>query len=91
MNNFHEIVRAIRKKHTELTIASAKDIIETVFDEIRKKVVEAEKPIQIRGFGSFSIKEMPARNSRNPKTGEPIMVPAKKKVKFKPSKADWGI
>ena len=42
--------------------------------------------ITLKGFGSFSRKAMAARTARNPKTGEPISVPARSVLKFKASK-----
>ena len=42
--------------------------------------------IEIRGFGSFEVKQANARNGRNPKTGEAVFVPARRKVRFKPGK-----
>ncbi|HWG38680.1 MAG TPA: HU family DNA-binding protein, partial [Terriglobales bacterium] len=39
-----------------------------------------------RGFGSFRIRQRDARMGRNPKTGAPVAVPARKVAYFKPSK-----
>jgi nucleoid DNA-binding protein len=41
------------------------------------------EPVSIREFGAFHIKEYPARNGRNPSTGETIMIPPRKVVRFK--------
>jgi integration host factor subunit beta len=42
--------------------------------------------VEIRGFGSFSLHHRPARTGRNPKTGEPVAIPAKRVPHFKPGK-----
>lgn len=42
--------------------------------------------IEIRGFGSFSLRHRPARIARNPKTGETVNLPAKAAMHFKPGK-----
>jgi len=42
--------------------------------------------VDLRGFGSFVPKETKARQGRNPKTGEPIQIAAKRTVTFKPAK-----
>lgn len=42
--------------------------------------------VEIRGFGSFSLHHRPARIGRNPKTGEPVAIPAKRVPHFKPGK-----
>ena len=42
--------------------------------------------VEIRGFGSFSLKYREAREGRNPRTGEPVMVPAKYVPHFRAGK-----
>jgi nucleoid DNA-binding protein len=57
-----------------------------MFDTISESLIEA-KPVELRDFGRFSIKTIKAKyNARNPKTGEIIYVPEKKKVSFRMSK-----
>jgi nucleoid DNA-binding protein len=57
-----------------------------MFDSISNSLAK-EKPVELRNFGRFSIKTIKAKyNARNPKTGEIIYVPKKKKVSFKMSK-----
>ncbi len=51
-----------------------------------KNSLEKGKRVTFSGFGSFEIKKSKARKGRNPKTGEEISVPKKKRVKFNPSK-----
>jgi DNA-binding protein HU-beta len=53
------------------------------FFECILETLEKGEPVTIHGFGSFLIKQRNERNSRNPYNGEPIVVPAKKVVKFK--------
>ena len=43
--------------------------------------------VDIAGFGKFALVDKPARQARNPSTGEPVDVPAKTVVQFKPAKA----
>ena len=45
-----------------------------------------EGRIELRNFGVFQVKERKARMARNPKTGEPVPVPARRAVKFVPGK-----
>ncbi|MBQ9545614.1 MAG: HU family DNA-binding protein [Clostridia bacterium] len=47
--------------------------------------VKAGEKVQIFGFGSFDVKERPARVCNNPKTGKKIKVPARKVVVFRPA------
>ena len=47
--------------------------------------LKKEGRVRIAGIGTFKIRQMKARKARNPKTGESVDVPAKKKVAFKAS------
>lgn len=51
------------------------------------QTLEAGGRVEVRDFGAFSIHERRARIARNPKTGEPVNLPAKVSVHFKPGKA----
>jgi nucleoid DNA-binding protein len=44
------------------------------------------KHLEIRGFGTFKVKNHKARKARNPKTGDTVQVPARKKAVFKVSR-----
>ena len=57
-----------------------------MFDSITDSLIK-EKAVELRNFGRFSLKNIKSKyNARNPKTGEIIYVPEKKKVSFKMSK-----
>lgn len=56
--------------------------VKAIFDVIKKST----EPVQIRGFGSFSVKTRAARTGRNPQTGEALNIPAKNVLTFKASK-----
>ena len=66
------------RKDTEGVVAS-------LLEEMAKSLQAGER-IELRGFGSFQVKEKKARQGRNPKTGTRVEVPAKKIPYFKPSK-----
>ena len=70
---------------TELTKKHAELIVNTVFDSIVNSLRNGEK-IELRGFGSFRIRQRGARIGRNPKTGARVDVPPKKIPYFKPGK-----
>lgn len=61
----------------------AKEKVGIMFECIYDVLTSGE-PLTINGFGSFNLEKIEARNSRNPKTGEMIVVPAQMKLKFKP-------
>jgi nucleoid DNA-binding protein len=54
--------------------------------EVLKKALERGEKIDLRGLGVFKVKESKARTARNPRTGEPIAIPAKKSATFKAGK-----
>ena len=62
-----------------------KTIIEVLFDQI-KKTLDMGHPARLSGLGTLTVKSVPAREGRNPGTGETVQIPAKRKVTFKPSK-----
>ena len=68
----------ITKKHAEL-------IVNTVFESIVNSLKDGDK-IELRGFGSFRIRQRGPRIGRNPKTGARVEVPSKRIPYFKPGK-----
>ena len=83
--NKNELVVAIADK-TGLKKSEVEKVVkaftETVADELKK----GEK-IQLVGFGTFEVAERPAREGRNPRTGETMKIAASKAPKFKAGKA----
>jgi integration host factor subunit beta len=70
---------------TQLTKKHAEIMVNTVFDSIVDSLKEGEK-IELRGFGSFRIRQRGSRMGRNPKTGAKVEVPSKSIPYFKPGK-----
>lgn len=68
----------LNKKEAEL-------VINTIFDSIGNALVDGDR-VEIRGFGSFTIRERDAREARNPKSGEVVKIPSKKTPFFKTGK-----
>jgi nucleoid DNA-binding protein len=60
-------------------------ILDAVLETIAG-VLQRDEKIDLRGFGTFKIRETKARQARNPRTGEAVSVPAKTVAIFKPSK-----
>ena len=81
-----EIIKQLSKKYPNLNLSNIQDIVDIMFKTISDSLIK-HKPVELRDFGRFSIKTIKAKyNARNPKTGEIIYVPEKKKVSFKMSK-----
>jgi integration host factor subunit beta len=69
----------------EITRHEAKAVIKTILETMTSALVCGES-IEIRGFGSFSVKQYKSYEGRNPKTGEKTFVKQKKLPFFKPGK-----
>jgi len=68
------------------THAEAKAIIEAIFDGITRALRASER-VEIRGFGTFGLRQRRSRVGRNPKTGARVEVPAKRVPFFRASAA----
>ena len=79
-----ELVEGVAEA-AELTKKDAERLVEIVFESIIETLNQGEK-IELRGFGSFRVRERGARRGRNPKTGDPVSIPAKRVPYFKPGK-----
>jgi DNA-binding protein HU-beta len=66
--------------------AQAERAVDSVVDAIINTLKEGGE-VSVAGFGIFSTKQRAARTARNPKTGEPVDVPAMRVPKFRPAKA----
>lgn len=64
----------------------SKEIVAATLDGIVEGLMEDGK-VSLAGFGSFVLSRKDARTARNPQNGEPVEVPAKTVVKFKPASA----
>jgi integration host factor subunit beta len=79
-----ELVEEVARK-TALPKKQAEIIVNTVFESIVDSLKSGEK-IELRGFGSFRIRQRDSRIGRNPKTGQKVDVPSKRIPYFKPGK-----
>lgn len=68
-----------------ITIAVAEKVVVEIFGYMAETLVAGDR-IEIRGFGSFEVREYDARTARNPKSGHAIAVIAKKRPFFKTGK-----
>ena len=81
-----EIIKQLHNKYSILNRSQIQATVDIIFDTITESLVTS-KPVELRDFGRFSIKKIKAKyNARNPKTGEIIYIPEKKKISFKMSK-----
>lgn len=79
-----ELVNRVSKR-TDLNKRDAEVMVQTVLDSIIESLQSGDK-VELRGFGSFRLRERAPRVGRNPKTGEKVNVPSKRVPYFKPGK-----
>ena len=60
-------------------------VVNAFLNAVKGAVVQG-KHIEIRGFGTFKVRERRTRMARNPRTGDPVRVPQRKVPVFKPSR-----
>ncbi len=80
-----ELLQALAKDNPELRADEVEQVVDIFFEEISRRLAEGGR-VELRGFGAFSTRERDARTGRNPRTGEPVEVPAKRVPYFKPGK-----
>ena len=77
-----DLIEEVARHYPRFSRRDAEVMVNAVFDSMTATLSKPER-IEIRGFGSFVVKERPARKGRNPRTGEIVTVPAKKVPLFK--------
>jgi integration host factor subunit beta len=82
--NKSDLIEALSKQ-ANLPLRKAEEIVNLVFDTMSKALLEGNR-IEIRGFGSFMVKDYRGYTGRNPKTGEKISVTEKRLPFFKTGK-----
>jgi integration host factor subunit beta len=80
-----ELIDALAAKRLDLTKARAELVVNCVFDAMSEALQQGEG-IEIRGFGSFTVRPYKPYSGRNPRTGQPVDVPAKRLPFFKVGK-----
>ncbi|GAA0733447.1 integration host factor subunit beta [Sphingomonas japonica] len=80
-----ELVQMLVRDNPDLSVREIERVVTTFFDEISGRL-SAEGRVELRGFGAFSTRARDARVGRNPRTGEPVEVTAKRVPYFKPGK-----
>jgi len=68
-------------ENTKLSRPECKLLVEAFFDEIRQALANGEE-VKLSGFGKFALLDKPERPGRNPKTGEPCTISARRVVAF---------
>jgi integration host factor subunit beta len=82
--NRSDLINTLKEK-ADLSRKAAEKAVDTFFGAIEDSMAEGDR-VEIRGFGSFTVKKYKSYTGRNPKTGEKINVPPKKLPFFKVGK-----
>ncbi len=80
-----ELVEQLTIDNDALSKREAELIVNSIFDSIGQALVGGDR-VEIRGFGSFTVRERDAREARNPKSGDIVRISAKKTPFFKTGK-----
>ncbi len=80
-----ELIEQLTDGHELLNKKDAEMVINLIFGGIGTALAQGER-VEIRGFGSFSVRERDAREARNPKSGEVVEIPSRKTPFFKTGK-----
>ena len=80
-----ELIQKLCGDFPDLTQREVETVVSAVFDSITEQLAGGGR-VELRGFGAFSSRKRDARTGRNPRTGEPVEVDAKRVPYFKPGK-----
>lgn len=80
-----ELIEALVRNQAQLGYKDVELAVKTMLEHMADTLAAGDR-IEIRGFGSFSLHYRPPRVGRNPKSGEPVSLPAKHVPHFKPGK-----
>src|SRR5690606_37246579 len=85
-----EIIDAVYERVGGFSKKEAAEIVEAVFDTMKEVLADGDK-IKISGFGNFVVRAKKERVGRNPQTGAPIPISARRVLTFKPSQVLKGV
>jgi len=80
-----ELIEQLSDEHNILNKKEAETVINLIFSGISDALSQGDR-VEIRGFGSFSVRERQAREARNPKSGELVKIASRKTPFFKTGK-----
>ena len=80
-----ELIDRLAAENTHLTHAEVERVVNVVLGQMTDTLADGGR-VELRGFGAFSVRARPARAGRNPRTGDPVEVPAKSVPFFKSGK-----
>ncbi len=82
--NKSELIKALAEQ-SNISTDEATTVVNTFVDTMKDSMLEGDR-VEIRGFGSFKVKEYEGYSGRNPRTGEQVKVESKRLPFFRPGK-----
>lgn len=83
--NKSELIKNIASRYPDTPVEKVHDLVDIIFNELCRGLMQGKR-IELRGFGSFSIRVREPRMARNPKTDEEINLAERKTVYFRAGK-----
>lgn len=83
--NKSDLSKRIHEVHGGLSYVESQKIVDFILEVIKSRLARGEK-VLLSGFGCFNVMQRKAKKGVNPRTGEPVIIPGRNSIKFKPSK-----
>ena len=80
-----DLIDAVYERHGGLTKNEATEIVDAIFQTVKTTLGDG-RPVRIKNFGSFEVRERPGRYGVNPSSGERIFIPAHNGLNFRPAR-----
>jgi len=81
----HELIDRVLHYYPQFSRQDGERIVKELFQSLSAALIQGER-IELRGFGVFGVKAVPARQRRNPRTGAPVLLAAQRRPYFKAAK-----
>ncbi|MCJ2087064.1 integration host factor subunit beta [Methylobacterium sp. E-005] len=81
-----ELVARITEQNPHLYAKDVERVVHPILDRIADALADGDR-VELRDFGAFTVRDRDARTGRNPRSGQKVLVPAKRSVHFKLGKA----
>lgn len=83
--NKSDISKKVHATHGGLSYVESQRIVDFILETIKDRLSRGEK-VLLSGFGCFSVMPRKTKRGVNPQTGDPVVIPGRNSIKFKPSK-----
>ena len=85
MTSKSDLIQSLSEKLEGSSKKELKVFVDNFLEELSRALAQGNQ-VSLADFGNFLVRLTPPRTARNPQTGQPLQIPSKKKVSFRPSK-----